>query len=148
MTLTLLLALLAFNPQSAQAHEVMGFDLDKTTHHFLLFDDGGAIDILTNDAKDTANRDAIRSHLPHIAMMFGNGDFNAPMLVHDTANVPGTKQMAALKNQIRFTYVETPRGGRVDIVTSDPAALKAVHEFLLFQIKDHKTGDSTTIKKR
>ena len=148
MTLTLLLALLAFNPQSAQAHEVMGFDLDKTTHHFLLFDDGGAIDILTNDAKDTANRDAIRSHLPHIAMMFGNGDFNAPMLVHDTANVPGTKQMAALKNQIRFTYVETPRGGRVDIVTSDPAALKAVHEFLLFQIKDHKTGDSTTIRKR
>ena len=148
MTLTLLLALLAFNPQSAQAHEVMGFDLDKTTHHFLLFDDGGAIDILANDAKDAVNRDAIRSHLPHIAMMFGNGDFNAPMLVHDTASVPGTKQMAALKNQIRFTYVETPRGGRVDIVTADPAALKAVHEFLLFQIKDHKTGDSTTIKKR
>jgi len=148
MILTLLLALLSFDPQSAQAHEVMGFDLDKTTHHFLLYTDGGAIDIVVNDAKDAANRDAIRSHLPHIAMMFGNGDFNAPMLVHDTANVPGTKQMAALKNQIRFVYVETARGGRVDIITTDAAALKAVHEFLRFQIKDHRTGDSTAINKR
>jgi len=148
MTLTLILALLSLDPQSAQAHDVMGFDLTKTTHHFLLYTDGGAIDITANAASDAANRDAIRSHLPHIAMMFGNGDFNAPMLVHDTADVPGTKQMAALKNQIRFIYVETPRGGRVDIVTTDAAALKAVHEFLLFQIKDHHTGDATTIKKR
>jgi hypothetical protein len=29
----------------------------------------------------------------------------------------------------------------VRIVTHDSEALKAVHEFLAFQIKDHRTGD-------
>jgi hypothetical protein len=50
---------------------VMGFDQDKTAHHFLLFEDGGAIDVVVKDAADTQNRDAIRAHLPHIAQMFG-----------------------------------------------------------------------------
>ena len=59
--------------------------------YFLLFNDGGAIDVGVKDATDTKNRDAIRSHLPHIAMMFGNGNFDAPMLVHDSASVPGRK---------------------------------------------------------
>jgi hypothetical protein len=130
-----------------QAHPVMGFDQDKTTHRFLLHPDGGAVDIFTKDAADTTNRDAIRSHLPHIAQMFGDGNFAAPMLVHET-NVPGTEKMAALKNRIRFAYVETPRGGRLDIVTTDPEALAAVHEFMRFQIRDHKTGDVTTVTKR
>jgi hypothetical protein len=29
---------------------VMGFDLDKTAHHFYLYEDGGAIDIAVKDA--------------------------------------------------------------------------------------------------
>ena len=58
-----------------QADMVMGFDQARTTHHFLLFDDGGAIDVGVKEPGDTKNRDAIRSHLPHIAMMFGEGDF-------------------------------------------------------------------------
>ena len=74
---------------------VMGFDQDATVHHFRLHPDGGAIDIAAKDPTDPADRDAIRSHLPHITQMFGNGDFSAPMLIHDT-NVPGTDQMAAL----------------------------------------------------
>jgi hypothetical protein len=126
----------------------MGFDQAATTHHFLLFNDGGAIDVSANDPADTRNRDAIRSHLPHIAMMFGDGNFDAPMLVHNSKNVPGTKAMTRLKSAIRYRYVETPKGGRVDIVTSDPAALGAVHQFLRFQITDHKTGDPTTIRTR
>jgi hypothetical protein len=46
-----------------------------------------AIDVSVNDPADTKNRDAIRSHLPHITMMFGSGDFDAPMLVHDSKTV-------------------------------------------------------------
>jgi len=126
----------------------MGFDQALTTHHFLLFTDGGAIDVSVNDVSDTKNRDAIRSHLPHIAMMFGEGNFDAPMLVHDAKNVPGTKAMTARKSEIRYQYAETPEGGRVNIVTSDPAALAAVHQFLKFQIAEHKTGDSTTVRTR
>ena len=127
---------------------VMGFDQARTTHHFLLLKDGGAIDVSVNDPADTTDRDAIRAHLPHIAMMFGDGDFDAPMLVHDSRNVPGTKVMAEHKGAIRYQYVETANGGRVNIVTSDPDALAAVHAFLTFQIAEHKTGDPTTVRTR
>ena len=106
---------------------VMGFDQARTTHHFLLFNDGGAIEVSVNDSADTKNRDAIRSHLPHIATMFGDGNFDAPMLVHDSTDVPGTKMMAERKAAIRYQYVETANGGRVTIVTSDAEALAAVH---------------------
>lgn len=124
----------------------MGFDLAKTTHHFYLYPDGGAIAIAVKDAKDTANRDAIRAHLPHIAMMFGAGDFSAPQFIHGD-KVPGAADMAALKDRLTFTYRETPAGGRVDIDTRDPDALKALHAFLRYQITEHKTGDSLDVSK-
>ena len=126
---------------------VMGFDQQLTVHRFILYTDGGAIDVQVKDPADKANLDAIRTHLPHIAMTFGNGDFDPPMLVHDR-RVPGTAEMARLKDRISYKYVETPRGGRVEIVTTDPDALDAVHEFLRFQIADHRTGDSTDVRKR
>ena len=126
---------------------VMGFDQTKTTHHFSLYEDGGAIDISVNDPADTINRDAIRAHLPHIAQMFGAGNFEAPMEVH-AQQVPGTAEMAKLKDRLTFKYIETPRGGRVDVVTTDKDALAAVHAFLKFQIADHKTGDSTRVTTR
>lgn len=127
--------------------QVMGFDQDKTTHHFYLYTDGGAIDVSVKETSDKTNLDAIRSHLPHIAMMFGQGNFEAPMLVHDT-NVPGTAEMAKLKDRLTFKYTETSKGGRVDMTTTDADALAAVHAFLTFQISDHKTGDSTEVRKR
>src|SRR5205823_1377729 len=117
-------------------------------HHFYLYSDGGAIDVSAKDTADTASRDAIRAHLPHIAMLFGQGNFDAPMLVHDSAHVPGTGTMARLKDKLTYAYVDTPVGGRVNIVTTDSTALKAVHDFLKFQIAEHKTGDSVSVRKR
>ena len=40
---------------AAQDHAamVMGFDQHRTAHHFLLFSDGGAIDVSVNDPGDT-----------------------------------------------------------------------------------------------
>ena len=131
-----------------RGQKVMGFDQEATAHHFLLFADGGAIDVGVKSAGDTANTDAIRSHLPHIAKMFADGNFEAPMLVHDSKQVPGTSVMAARKSRIRYEYVETKAGGRVNITTTDPEALAAVHAFLRFQISDHKTGDPTTVRPR
>jgi hypothetical protein len=113
-----------------------------------LFSDGGAIDVSLKEAGDTKNREAIRSHLPLIAAMFGSGNFDAPMLIHDSENVPGTKIMATRKAAIRYQYTETPNGGRVNIFTSDRETLDAVHAFLKFQIAEHKTGDSTTVRTR
>ena len=127
---------------------VMGFDQTKTAHHFYLYDDGGAIQIAVNDPADTRNRDAIRSHLPHIAEMFGMGDFDAPMLVHDTHDVPGITVLTERKDKIQYRYVETATGGRVDVVTTDAQALTALHEFLKYQIREHQTGDSGLVTKR
>jgi hypothetical protein len=126
---------------------VMGFDQTKTVHHFLLYEDGGSIDVSVKDSSDKANLDAIRTHLSHIASMFAAGNFDAPMLVHD-ATVPGTSEMAKLKNRLNYRFVPTAKGGRVDITTMDLDALAAVHRFLRFQISEHHTGDSTTIRKR
>ena len=83
-------------------------------HHFLLFQDGGAIDVTVKDPSDTKNLDAIRSHLPHIAAMFSSGNFDAPMLVHDSANVPGT--ISASKNSSRCArnYAACSRTGTKD----------------------------------
>ena len=127
---------------------VMGFDQQRTAHHFSLFTDGGSIGVSVKNPSDAANRDAIRAHLPHIAKLFGDGNFEAPMLVHDSPDVPGTTRMAAHKADIRYRYIETTDGGRVDIVTRNPEALAAIHDFLRFQIADHKTGDAVVVQKR
>ena len=146
--LTIAIASVAILPVYQQGAMVMGFDQDKTTHHFLIYEDGGAIDISVNDAADAKNRDAIRSHLPHVAMLFGAGNFDVPMFVHDSKTVPGTNVLAARKSSLTYSYVETPKGGRLDVVTRDGEALAALHQFLVYQITEHKTGDPTTPRKR
>lgn len=80
-----------------------------------------------------------------IAGMFGQGDFSLPMFIHDTVP-PGVEVMKRLKAQISYTAENTAQGAQVRITTSDPEALAAVHEFLRFQIKDHRTGDRTTVE--
>jgi hypothetical protein len=123
----------------------MGFSHEKTTHHFRLYKDGGAIEVTANDAKDTASRDQIQMHLGHIAKMFAGGDFNAPMLVHDKTP-PGVPALERLKAEVKYEYQKTDRGATVRITTSNAEALKAAHEFLKFQIEDHRTGDSTDVR--
>jgi hypothetical protein len=127
--------------------QVMGFDQDKTSHHFYLYADGGAIEVSVKDAADTTNLTAIRAHLPHIVVMFSEGNFEAPMMVHGTT-VPGTPEMKAVKGAITWKYEEQAKGGRVTITSADAGALKAIHTFLRYQITDHKTGDSLEITKR
>jgi len=118
----------------------MGFSHKKTTHHFRLGTDGGAIEVTANDAKDQTSRDQIRGHLTHIATLFGQGNFDIPMLVHDQKPT-GADVMERMKSSIAYKYEEMENGGRVRITTSDPRSLAAVHEFLRFQIKEHRTGD-------
>jgi hypothetical protein len=120
---------------------VMGFDHTKTTHHFLLKEWGGSIEVTANNSGDVESSEQIRMHLKHIAKMFAEGNFNAPMLIH-AQTPPGVPVMQELKGEIEYNYEEIDRGAAVRISTKNPAALKAVHDFLRFQIKEHKTGDS------
>jgi hypothetical protein len=123
----------------------MGFDHLKTTHHFLLAKDGGAIQVEANDARDTASRDQIRGHLRHITMMFSEGNFEIPILIHEKTP-PGSETMQKLKEEISYKYRQTDRGALIQISTSNPQALQAIHEFLKFQIKEHMTGDPLEVK--
>ena len=124
----------------------MGFDHLKTTHHFRLFTDGGAIEVSANQAKDSASRDKIREHLGHIVRMFSEGNFSIPMFIHDQVP-PGVETMKQQKGGISYKYEQTERGGRVRISTSNADALRAIHEFLRFQIQEHQTGDPLEVNK-
>jgi hypothetical protein len=124
----------------------MGFDHSKTTHHFRLYRNGGAIGVEAKDAKDARNRVAIRSHLNAIRTMFAQGNFELPMFIHATTP-PGINTMKRLRKSILYTYVDTPHGAQVRLSTHDVHALSAIHEFLRFQIKDHQTGDSLALQK-
>ena len=124
---------------------VMGFDQEATTHHFYLYEDGGAIDVSVKDPADRENLAGIRQHLQMLPVHFGAGDFSMPEAVHEGTAVTGIEDLARLKDVITYRYAETDRGGRVNIVTTDAEALAAVHGYLRFQIGDHKTGDSTDV---
>ena len=152
-SLLLLLAIFLFqSPQAPNAQQgvvqrgehVMGFSHEKTTHHFLLYPNGGEIGVNSNDAADKASIDQIRMHLGHIAKMFAAGNFHAPMLIHDTTP-PGVPTMTRLKDSIKYDYSETESGARIRLSTDNSQAVDAIHAFLLFQIVDHRTGDSPDI---
>jgi hypothetical protein len=102
----------------------MGFSHDMVAHHFGLTKTGGFI--------------------AHIADAFKAGDFSLPLFIHDRVP-PGVPEMKKLKAEIEYDFHETPQGGRIDITTANPKALRAVHQFLAFQTKDHRTGDSSAV---
>lgn len=127
----------AFAAMQRRGKQAMGVDQYTSTHHFDALPDGGRIE-LQRDVDDSAGVMQIRSHLQEIVKAFGSGDFNTPAFVH-MQEVPGTKVMATKRAAITYTYRELPRGGEVRIQTKDPDAVAAIHEFLAFQRKDHRT---------
>jgi hypothetical protein len=131
------------HPSHDRANHGMGFDQDKTTHHFLLEQSGGTIEVTARDATDATSTNHIRMHLKHIAAAFAAGDFSRPVFVHDTTP-PGVTVMKDRRAQMTFRYADVDQGGKVVVRTDDPAALAALHDFLRFQIREHKTGDSLT----
>lgn len=123
----------------------MGFSHEKSSHHFRLLLDGGAIEVIANEPDDSATRDEIRAHLTHIAQMFTEGNFQLPMFIHDKVP-PGVPVLESKRAAISYTFEPTPTGGRVRIATADKDALGAIHQFLAFQIDDHLTGDSKAVE--
>jgi hypothetical protein len=138
LLLTILFAVLL------QSHNPMGFDQNKTTHHFILTSSGGYIEVAVRDSSDQNNLAAIRKHLAHIAAQFKAGDFNIPMLVHGE-QPSGAETMKRLKDRIEYQFTQVKNGARVTITTDDRDVLQAIHDFLRYQIREHKTGDKVTV---
>ena len=124
----------------------MGFDQEATAHHFIITREGGRIEVTAKNPRDVESIGQIRSHLRHIAEAFGKGDFELPMLVHGTTTVPGVAGMQAMKTSLSFVFEEIDRGGHVRITGASPDAIAAVHEFLRYQITDHRTGDPLIVR--
>lgn len=124
----------------------MGFSQETTTHHFLLLNDGGAIEVEDNDPSDSGSVAAVREHMAMIARMFSDGDFELPMFIHDTVP-PGVDEMKRLKSEITYRAENTLNGAEVRISTQNSQALSAIHAFLRFQITDHRTNDPLEVQK-
>lgn len=127
-----------FEALQQRGQVAMGVDQYTSTHKFDDLADGGRIELQrdTNDARDVAT---IRAHLKEVMAAFEKGDFKIPGFVH-AQEVPGTKVMAARKSSIRYVYSDLPQGGHIRLFTSDPIALRAIHEFMAFQRKDHRAS--------
>jgi hypothetical protein len=134
-----------FESVNQRGDQAMGFDHSKSTHHFRLTPHGGSIGVDANDPKDKTSLKQIREHLTHIKTEFAKGNFAMPMFIHDRIP-PGVETMTRLKDTIHYDIQTTKNGAKVRMTTKDPAALKAIHDFLTFQIEDHQTGDPVSIQ--
>jgi hypothetical protein len=127
-----------------QDEMAMGFSQTKASHHFQLTKSGGVIEVEVKDPSDTSTQEQVRRHLQGIAKEFADGNFSSPMLTHGEIP-PGVPDMQRLKTFLSYKYAETDRGGKVVIHATNAETLKAVHEFLRFQIHEHHTGDPELI---
>jgi hypothetical protein len=118
----------------------MGVDQYTSSHRFEPLPDGGRI-TLERNGSDSAGTAQIRSHMQMIAGAFQRGDFALPGFVHDR-EVPGSAVMAQRRSHIFYTTDALPRGAQLRIHSTDTAAVNAIHQFLAFQRRDHRVGES------
>ena len=116
----------------------MGVDQYTSTHGFQPLPDGGRIE-LQRDSADSAGRAQILRHMHEIAAAFDAGNFSVPGFVH-AREVPGTREMAARRDAIRYEVEGLPRGGALRLTSRDSLAVAAIHSFLAFQRQDHRAG--------
>jgi hypothetical protein len=126
----------AFAAVQRRGRAVMGVDQYTSAHVFESLPDGGRIVLDRADSTDSAGVATVRRHMREVAADFRAGDFTKPFRVH-ARDVPGTAVMAARRAAIAYDVVDRPRGAEVRIVTTDAAAVAAVHDFLAFQRSDH-----------
>lgn len=118
--------------------KAVGADPSALTHQFAKTPDGGDV-ILENKAGGAMTAQQIRSHLEEIARAFSTGDFSTPMMVHES-QADGADVMARKAAAITYTVEDKANGSVLHIRTRDPEALRAIHAFVEFQVREHRTG--------
>jgi hypothetical protein len=127
-----------FDQVQERGQVAMGVNQYTSAHRFDMLPDGGRVELqrAADEPRDIA---AIRAHLKEVMAAFERGDFSTPAFVH-AEEVPGTRIMSARRSQIRYAYADLPQGGEIRITTTDPETLRAVHDFIAYQRKDHRAG--------
>ncbi len=119
-----------------KGHEVMPFDLSKTTHIFEMTETGGIQQVIVKDPKDSQQIGLIRQHLQHEVILFEEGNFSDPAALHG-ADMPGLKELSAGASKIKIKYSEIPKGGQITFTTSDIHLLTAIHRWFGAQLSEH-----------
>jgi hypothetical protein len=117
-------------------HNVMPFDLTKTTHIFQMTDSGGVERVIIKDASAKDQVAMIQQHLKHEAETFQHGDYSDPASLHGE-NMPGLKDLHDGASQIKVSYSALSTGAEITFKTTDLKLLTAVHRWFGAQLSAH-----------
>ena len=88
----------------------MGFDQQKTTHHFVLLKTGGRIEVTAKDAGDREDTTAIRQHLRHFSDAFAAGAIKPGATTKDAAERFAPAKTWGLKDEAELLTLEIAHG--------------------------------------
>jgi len=118
------------------AHEVMPFDISRTTHIFRMTESGGVQRVVAKDPGDAQQIALIQQHLQHEASRFQRGDYADPETLHG-ADMPGLQELRRSAPKIRVTYSPRPDGAQIVFETGDLPTLTAIHRWFGAQLSEH-----------
>lgn len=117
-------------------HNVMPFDLSKTTHIFQMTESGGVERIIIRDASARDQVTMIQQHLQLESIAFQRGDYSDPASLHG-ANMPGLQELRAGASQVKVSYSPLSTGAEIIFTTTDIKLLTAVHRWFGAQLSEH-----------
>jgi hypothetical protein len=117
-------------------HNVMPFDLAKTTHIFRMTDFGGVERVIAKDVSEKDQIELIQRHLQHEAEAFQRGDYADPASLHGS-NMPGLMDLQAGAARIKISYAALPAGAEITFETTDLHLLTAIHRWFGAQLSEH-----------
>ena len=126
-----------------RASRVTGIDSDRVQRHFYVLKNGGAIEITAKDANDEATIKAIRTWLKKESDFFTKGNYESAAAIYGKAP-ESTIQLKKLRDEVNFAMVQEDNGAVLRMLTVNPQAKAAIHEYLKFQIDQLGTGDPIT----
>jgi len=93
---------------NARGAVAMGFDQEKTTHHFRLDRDGGRIEVEANDPADRGTKARVVAHLRRIRRQFAEGDFSAPLALSASTTARTTEAYRSMPRLPAATATRRP----------------------------------------
>ncbi len=128
---------------NARFSKAMGTDVNKVVQHYYLVKNGGVIEFTAKDPNDTVSIAAIQKYLDLQRDQLEKGKVDVDADVH--GKIPdGLLVVKRMRGEITFYTVKSDNGAVLRMFSVNEQARQAIHEFMKFQITEHKTGDSPT----
>ena len=144
LPLTLVLFIAGCQPSHTSDHqaavaergaEVMGFDLERSTHIFEKIENGGRQQVLSDD-NDDEQIQLIQAHMTEIAGQFSKGDFHGPEHIHGE-QMAGLHELVMGHEKISIEYSDLEHGGQILYTTAEADMVVAIHAWFDAQVADH-----------